>query len=70
MVILEEKIKEFKKTLHKEKEIITAKEFREKFCNDCYWRTWGKCDIKIVGITYCVHALMDAWKYKLIYKDS
>jgi len=45
---------------------ITIKDFREKYCKDCYWRINNGCDIRIVKIDCCVHSQMYPWEYKLI----
>jgi hypothetical protein len=47
------------------REAITLEEFRQKFCNKCYWDKCGNCDIEIVGIHNCVHAWIDKFSYKI-----
>lgn len=45
---------------------ITIEDFREKFCNDCFWKINNDCDIRIVKTEKCVHAGFYPWEYKLI----
>lgn len=48
-----------------DREIISVKDFRQKFCNECYWHKWNGCDIKIVTLYYCCHSGVDQCEYKI-----
>ena len=47
------------------REIITLKDFEEKFCNKCYWHINNRCHIRIVTLDFCCHSQVEKWKYKM-----
>lgn len=47
------------------KEKITTEDFRQQYCNDCYWSKWNKCDIEKATLDYCCNASIEIGRYKL-----
>lgn len=45
---------------------ITLDDFREKFCNECYWQENGRCDIEVVGLVFCCNSRVDQCEYKVV----
>jgi hypothetical protein len=49
-----------------DRENITTKDFKEKYCNDCYWHKWNKCDIEKAKLKNCCNSLVEIGRYKLV----
>ena len=63
--VMKEKINEFKQKMNKRKEIISTEDFRQRFCDKCYWHKNNGCDINTVTLDYCCHSQVEKWKYKI-----
>ncbi len=66
---MNESVEELKKLMlemNDKKEKVSVVEFRQKFCNECYWSKWYGCDIATVTFEYCCNSLVDFGKYNLI----
>jgi len=48
-----------------DREVITIEDFRQRFCDKCYWSKNNGCDIKTVTLDYCCHSQVERWKYKI-----